>query len=176
MTIADVVGVLAALALAGTGLPALVALLHLLAPEVTERSSERLASHPVRSFATGLLSAIAILVVASISGNALAGPGKLLGVLALVLGFSAAGIGWAGFSLLIARRLAERSAREHSIPDVIAGALIVEFACAIPILGWLIVMPTIFLVALGAGVRSMLFRARRAVVAPVVDLGVDQHA
>jgi hypothetical protein len=177
MTIADVLAVLAALGLAGTGLPALVSLLHLLVPGVTERSSDALSRHPIGSFALGFLAAIAILVVVTVSSNVLAGPGKLVGVLALASGFGAVVLGWTGLSILVGRRLAERTGRSHTVPDVLAGSILVEFACVIPILGWLFVLPIVLLMALGAGVRALLPRARRTVVAAhAVGLGFDPRA
>ena len=156
MTIADVLAVIASLGLAGLGFPALVSLIHLLLPAASTKASASLARHPLRLFALGLFTLFAVLVAVSVSGNVLAGPGKLVGLFVLLCTVGVAGIGWSGLAVLVAKRLAAQSARAPGLPDVLAGALDRrDSPCAIPIIGWITVLPIALLVSLGAGVSAL---------------------
>jgi hypothetical protein len=175
MTIADVLAVLVGLIVLAVGFPALVTFLNLLFPSATSRIAERLVEHPVRSFAIGLVTTILLIVVASVSGNVLAGPGKLAGVIVLLSGLSMAALGATGLAVCIARRIEDRRSDIGAFRGLIAGAIVLEFSCALPVLGWFVVLPVTLLVALGAAVTGLLSPVRSPLATiPASDVAFDQ--
>jgi hypothetical protein len=174
MSIADVLAALAALAIAGAGFPALVTLVHLILPACTVNSADRLRVGPLRSIACGTAVAVGALLAATALGNALAGPGKLLGAMLLLGTLAVAAVGAAGLATVVARAAAGAASGRPSVRGVIHGAVLLELACALPIVGWFVVAPAAFLASLGAGTLALHSRVPRPTgMAPTHAVGFD---
>jgi len=174
MTIADVIATVAVLALIGVGFPSLLLLTVTLFPANVARASSRIATTPKSAIATGLLTLLGALIVASVASNALAGPGKLIGVVALLLTLALASLGAAGLADRVARRMNRELETEPSPCEVFGAAAILELAIALPVVGWFVVLPLAFASSLGAGVLVVI--SRSALRSPAPTGGLENHA
>jgi hypothetical protein len=164
MTLADVLAVLAGLAIAGGGFASLSLILSLLAPGAVDRAAERVARRPGRSLGLGLLMLLAVLVFA---GSVLKVPSplaRLAGLAAVLFGLSLAVLGGAGMAATLAKRLRGPSAGALGVREMLRGVFVLESAVLLPILGWLVVLPSAFLISLGAGLHALLRRGSPAAV------------
>src|SRR4030067_1063797 len=76
---------------------------------------------------------------------------KFLGLLLTVLALGLASLGAAGVAALLGNRLSERAGGGHSpFTGFLRGALALELAAAFPFIGWLLTIPVVTLVSLGA--------------------------
>ena len=169
MTLADVLAALAGLAIAGAGFASVSLILSLLKPEVVERAALRVAARPGRSLATGSLLVLALTIVA---GSLLKGPSplpRLAGIGAILFGLSLAVLGGAGLAAALARRLRAPAPGSTGISEMLRGVFVLESAALLPIVGWFVVLPSAFLVSIGAGLHAILRRGSPAAApAPVV--------
>jgi len=137
-------------------LPALWLLLRALFPAVVERGRERLRSRPVVSFLVGLLPAALLFVGGVALLNASPGQGgKALGFLLVTAGFLLAGIGLAGFSLLVGERLPGREDGDRPWRPLLRGAACLELSFLIPFVGWFGVLPLAGVASMGAAILAL---------------------
>ena len=155
MAIADVLAVATLLAVASIGLPVLLALLTLCAPETVERATQRVATAPWGSLATGLAVFISTMLVAVVMGRILAGPGRLLGVIVLLASASVGTIGAAGLARFLGSAWRGQARLPARMPEAFLGGVLLEFAAAVPIVGWLVALPAFLLISLGAGAHAL---------------------
>lgn len=172
MTLADVLAVLAGLLIAGAGFASVSLILSLLRPNLVERAARRIADRPGRSLATGSLLFLALLIVV---GTFLKGPSplaRLAGIGAILFGLSLAVLGGAGMAAALARRLRAPVAGAPGISEILRGVFVLESAVLLPIVGWFVVLPSAFVISLGAGLHAILRSgnpaAAPAPAAPVV--------
>ena len=98
--------------------------------------------------------------------------GAHLAAVAFVLcGFSLAVLGGVAMASALARRARAGDAADAplTLRDLLRGVFLLETAVLLPIVGWFVVLPTTFLISLGAGFHSVLRRHAPAsgVTAPV---------
>jgi hypothetical protein len=153
----DVLAITMILALVFVSYPGLLLLYRLLFPERIAAAAGRLERSPGACFALGL----ALLGVFGLPGAALislpAGPVKLAGWLWLGAGWLAVTLGAAGLAALLGRRIEAGAAAPLSpAGSFVRGALALELASAFPILGWLVVLPLLTCLSLGAALFAAL--------------------
>ncbi len=136
-----------------------------LAPGFIERTSTVARTRPVASFSIGLFAMFAGVLAVAVLLNAAAGPARLFGVigLALAVGFVLAGL--AG----VARQIGLSLTPEGSTPSAVVarGSVVLLFAAALPIVGWVLVAPLALIVGTGAACMS-LRRAPKPAPIPVL--------
>jgi len=154
MTLADVLAVLAGLAIAGAGFGSVSLILSILAPALVARSAERIERRPGRSLGIGLLLLLAILISAGAFLKVPSPFARLAGIGAILLGLSLAVLGGAGMAAALGRRLRGADPRALNIREMLRGVFLLESAVLFPIVGWFVVLPAALLVALGAGLGA----------------------
>ncbi len=160
MTIADVLAVLAALVLVGLAFPSLFAAIGLVFPKAIDRGTEQIATHPVRTFGTGIVTLIGLLVLAGVMKAILIGPLKALGVLVLLGGLWLVALGAAALVHHLAHLLAQQTATKSPLHHIFLGTFLLEFSILTPFVGWLVVLPVVFFVMLGTGVHIVWSRPK----------------
>lgn len=136
--------------------PALLVALNLLMPNVTSRTHTRLDRTPVKSFFVGLpISGFIILFsLAMFQSNV-----GLLQTGAFILTFLGLGlgsIGGAGMARLLGSRLAPIANPNSNLTNLVRGAIVYEFACLVPFVGWFLFIPIAGITAVGAAAFALL--------------------
>jgi len=165
MTLADVLAVAAGLAIAGAGFASLSVILGVLFPRAVARARFRAEARPGRSVALGAGFAFASAIVGSAFLKAPAPPLQGGAILVFLTAATLAVLGGAGLSGSLGRRArgAPSDGSASSIRDMLRGALLLESAALLPLVGWFVVLPTAVLLSLGAGIATVLFRTPRPV-------------
>jgi hypothetical protein len=176
MTLADVFATVVVLAIAGVGFPSLVLLVTLLFPTRVTRAAEHAAARPGWVLGVGALALVTLLIFMSIVSNTLAGPGKLLSLLGVIASLAVSSIGFSGLSRRVARQMKTEPPDSASHSELFAAAALVELACALPLVGWLVVLPLVLLTSFGAGVLAVAGRTRNAVAVAPSPAEVETHA
>ncbi len=164
MTIADVLAVLAGLALLAGGVQALVLLGNLVFPDVTDRAGRHIETSPATTTAIGFAVLAGSLVAAGIVANALVFGGRAVGLAVLLGGLCLAVLGAGG----LARRLT-RSISPHadvSFKRLATVTALVELAVVTPVVGWFVILPAVFALSLGAGFRAVVQRRKGVAGSP----------
>ena len=152
----DEITALGSLILLGLSYPAAQTAWWLLFPERVEKARVKIVEEPKRSFWIGVLAAL----IAAIPGVFLFAVQvpffRALGLiwLAVVLGF--ASLGAAGIAAELGLRVNWKNDGAFlSLGAFLRGALIWELAAALPLIGWLIVIPVGTLISLGGFIRTL---------------------
>ena len=164
MTMADVLAVVVALIVVGVGFPALLVLVTLSFPGAVERAEAHAGARPVRALARGVFALVCLVTAAALLGNVLAGPGRLLGAVLLLGGLSVSMVGAAGLARHMAAAYRGLTGSRLPLPDLVAGAVLIELATVVPLVGWFVVLPVTFLIMLGSGCGALLRRRTSAAV------------
>lgn len=160
MGIGDSIMIASCLAGLMAALPALLLFLNLAFPRTTARAARRLRHGAVTPFFVGLVPVV-VLGGPVVGMLALGSVFQLIGVLALLGLFLWAFTGLAGLARLLGERLfgAEHAAARPLVAGA-AGAAVLSFALAFPLLGWLLLLPFGLIAGLGATILGR--RARYA--------------
>lgn len=158
MSLGDVLLVLGLLAAHGVALPGLSVTWSLLCPRIVARSRERLARGPGRSFLVGLgaTAAAALLVPVGF------GLGPLPGFFVLGLVLALASVGGAGLAALLGERLRAEGVAATPTGALLRGAVALELAVAVPLVGWFVILPLGTVAMLGAATLALVRPGRRA--------------
>jgi len=127
----------------------------LLFPSVVARAQTRIEKTLARTFWLGLVIVIAVTIPIVILMALPFGPAKFLGWVLLAGSLSLSSIGSAG----VAAHLGERLARHSNVSPLsgfVRGAVILEFAAFLPIIGWLFIWIPMLLIASGAAAFALL--------------------
>lgn len=161
MGIGDIIGFVSV----GIGMiiayPALLILLNILFSKSTTRIAYRLEKGMKLSFFVGLF----ILVVGGFAVVTLLSAGSVLQfigfVLYLLLSFWGT-VGNAALARLFGIRLSELGKKEPStLYELLSGGFVLTLSFAFPLVGWLVIMPIITCIALGAMTINLFSRAPR---------------
>lgn len=158
--------VLAGLALLAASLVAFFAIAVVLFPERVARTHAIAARAPGRAFLVGLvnglfLAAITLgLVALTQTLRLVAAVPALVLLIALVIGLV---LGLAGIIELLGERLFPR---REGLGRTCLSTLVVALGCALPYIGWLILLPFLATLGLGALIISLVQDARRSTPAP----------
>ena len=135
----------------------------LMLPNPVERARQQLETKPLRCLFMGALFAAAVvLIFATFLGNATPGPVKLIGWILMAPALVGGTVGNAAFARLIAGRIAPQMGNRSPILALVGGAVCTTISGLLPIVGWLIFLPVIVTMALGAGLPA-LFQKKEAV-------------
>ncbi|MCI0710227.1 MAG: hypothetical protein L0154_08695 [Chloroflexi bacterium] len=166
MGIGDSILMVACLAGLMLALPALLIFLNIAFVGVSERAASRLSKGGFTPFLVGLGITALIGIPASVgvaAGSVLQFCGGVAWLFLLLVGF----IGMASVSRLIGYRVTELNEREESpLIQALAGAFVLSFGIAFPVIGWVIVLPFCLIIGLGAIVMTTFNRI----------FGKDSHA
>ncbi len=132
-------------------LPALWLLMRALFPAAVDRSRGRIAATPVRCFLAGLLPAVLALALMAQPAPA----GKGLGVVLFLVLVLISGIGLAGLSTIVGERLPSTADDGRPWRGMVRGAVCLELAFLLPVLGWLGILPIALVTGLGAAIMAL---------------------
>lgn len=152
----DNLGILVSVILVGLSFPASLTALWLLFPERVEKARGKIIEEPRKSFWTGILASLAAAIPAVLFFAIQAQLFQSLGWiwLAVVLGFAC--LGAAGIAAELGLRVNWKNDGAFlSLGAFLRGALIWELAAALPLIGWLLVIPLGTLISLGGAVRTL---------------------
>ena len=136
--------------------PAILIAFNLLMPNVTERVHLRLDKTPGKCFALGLPITIFFGVFAFGNFESSIGLLQTLAFITLFLLMAVGTIGGAGMARLLGTRIMPQSKPNSHMAFLLRGAVIYEFACLVPIVGWFVFAPIIGITAIGATVFALL--------------------
>jgi hypothetical protein len=135
-------------------LAALLVLLPALLPERVARAQQIAQTSPGRAFVIGLVNFLFFGVVAAIFTNG----GEAGGLIALIISLAIVAImavGLAAINQIVQGRL---YANEGGVKVGLKTAVLLIASCLLPLLGWLVVMPILLLISLGAGIIALVRR------------------
>ena|ERR1044071_3314242 len=159
MTMADIIAVIGGLIIISIGFPALLMIITLIFPQPVARASSSIEKRPIRTILRGLFTFISLLIIASILLKLPLGLFKFFGLNVVLFGLSLAMLGGAGLINQLASRYQALSGSQQSAVNLFCSALFLEFATALPLVGWFVMLPVSFLLMLGAGCECLLPRA-----------------
>ncbi|HET8632220.1 MAG TPA: hypothetical protein VFL91_32740 [Thermomicrobiales bacterium] len=141
------------------GLAALVALCVALLPDVVARARRNAARMPVRSFFVGLLNVgfFGLLALAFLASK---GPGqggaRVIGAALATLVLCGVAVGLAAVAAIVGDRL--RPDDPSALRRALAGAVTLELATLVPLVGWFVLPALICCVGCGATIIALIWR------------------
>lgn len=154
--------------------PALLVALNLLLPQVTGRAAERVSAGPFKTFAVGtvLTAGMALLILATAEAGA--GPVRALAWLTGLGALGLIAIGSAGMSRLLGERLVLWSEPASKLKNLLRGAVIYELAGIMPIVGWLLFLPAMVILSIGAATAALFSRSAQVAEERVMTVTVGE--
>lgn len=147
---ADISAIFFILLIIAVAYPSTLTLLQLTFPTVVKRAQVRVEKTLGGTIWMGLILLIALTIPITILLALPFGPAKFFGWAILTISLAVSSVGAAG----IAAHLGEQMRREGSNPTPLAGfirgAVILELAAFLPILGWFFLLPIAIITSLGA--------------------------
>jgi hypothetical protein len=137
-------------------LPALLVVLNLMMPNVTERIQTRLDKTPGKCFFLGVPVTAAFLLWIAITANTNIGLLRGSAFIAAVVGMGLGTLGAAGLSRLLAERFSTLTKPNSKIMNLLRGAVVYELACVFPIVGWFLFAPVMGIMVIGAAVFGLI--------------------
>ncbi len=158
MAIGDVILTVSCLAGFMAALPALLIFLNVAFVGTSDRAATRLAKGGIVPFFVGVgvtLFTMGPSILMLAAGSFL----QFCGGISLLAFFFFGFMGLASVSRLVGYRVTELNEREASpLVQALAGALVLSFGLAFPLLGWLVVFPFSLIIGIGAVVLAMINR------------------
>ncbi len=152
----DKLTMLTSLLILGLSYPATLTAWWLLFPERVEKARVNIIEEPKRSFWIGLLAALAA-AIPGVFLFAIQVPFfRALGLIWLAVVLGVASLGAAGIAAELGLRVNWKNDGSFlSLGAFLRGALIWELAAALPLIGWLLVIPLGTLISLGGFMRTL---------------------
>jgi hypothetical protein len=173
MSLGDVALIFGLLVLHAVALPGLALTWGLLCPGVVARSRMRLERTPGRSFLLGLAGLMIGTLLIGI-GFAM---GPVVGWFGIGLLLAIASVGAAGLAGLMGERLRAEGVATSSAGGLLRGAIALELAVVVPVIGWFVVLPLGTVVMLGSATFALLrWQPRAAAPPPLAWPMPDQRA
>jgi hypothetical protein len=155
MMMADVFAIFGTLLAVGIALPGLLLTWRLLLPKVVARAEQRLSHTPWKCFFGGgaflIIYLIPVIVLLKLPLPVFKGAG-VIALLGLTL---VASVGAAGLAGLMGQRLNGLGLKSSVGGATVRGAVAMELAAAFPLIGWFIIIPITFIIALGAALFAL---------------------
>jgi hypothetical protein len=136
-------------------LPALCLSLRAAFPNAVTKSQRHIAQRPGRSLVAGIVVGIPSFVVSVAATAALPGGGKLIGLLLVAGLFLYSFVGIAGLVTHLGQRLGSPADDAQPWLQTLRGAVCLVMPATIPVLGWFLIVPLVFL--LGVGTTTISF-------------------
>ncbi len=156
MTMADVLSVTLILLGFLLTIPALWLFLRTLFPGAVARSREALTAAPGRCFLAGLLPAVVLLAGSLVALNQGGPPVKFLGLVLFSGGFLLAGVGLAALAAVVGDRLPSPADAGRPWRGQVRGAVCMELAFLLPVVGWFGLLPLAAVTCTGAACVALL--------------------
>ena len=135
----------------------------LMLPNPVERARQRLERKPVASLFLGLLFwGVTLLLGTTLLKEGNPGGAQLLGWIVMAPMLASAIIGGAAFAELVGSRIRPRMQNDSRILALVGGALCTTLAALLPVVGWVVFLPIIGFMSIGAGALGLLSRRRVA--------------
>jgi MFS family permease len=169
MTFGDVLAAIALLIAIVLSLCCGTVVVALVARRKVNEAKDKLIADPMKTVWRGVAALIATVLFFTGFESATVAPQKLLFAILLLLPAVAAIFGSAALSTLVAERLQPET---PSLPDsrkIFQSALMCLGASLAPFVGWLLVLPVVLVISLGAGTGIMLPHKAGIVVAPDIQ-------
>jgi hypothetical protein len=154
-------------------LPALLVGLNLLMPNVTQRVQTRRSKTQGKSFLFGVPVTAAFALWIAVTANANWGPLRAAAIIAAFVYAGLGTLGAAGMARLLGQRLGSIAHPNSELTHLLRGAVVYEFACLFPIVGWFLFAPLVGITAVGAATFALLKWLPRPVVSnqlPVISI------
>lgn len=165
---ADMTAIFFVLLIFGAAVPATLAGWWLLFPNFVRRAQARLESTPWKTFWMGVAVLVAALIPIFVLLALPFGPAKFLGWVLIGGTLALSGIGSAGLAALIGSRL-QLHGNFSTLGSFVRGALILELAAFLPVVGWLFAWIPSLILALGATAFALLNWSPRANTTPAAE-------
>ncbi len=162
---ADISAIFFILLIIGTAFPAMLTAWWLLFPSLVARAHSRVEKTPWSAFWLGLILMIAVTLPIVILLALPFGPAKFIGWILLGAAFAISTIGAAGIAAHLGARLSKHSS-VTPLNGFICGAVILELAAFLPVIGWLFVWIPLILISLGVTGFALLNRSPREKTQP----------
>jgi hypothetical protein len=131
-------------------LPALCLTLRAALPKAVGATQRHVAQRPGRSLAACLVVGVPSFVVSVWATSALPGGGKLIGLLLIATLFLYSFVGIAGLATHLGQRLGSPADSDRPWLQTLRGAVCLVMPATIPVLGWFLICPVVFLLGVGA--------------------------
>ena len=135
--------------------PSMLTTWWLLFPSVVGRAQTRIEKTLARTFWMGLVIVIAVTIPIVILMALPFGPAKFFGWILLAASLALSSIGSAGIAAHLGARLTQYS-RVSPLSGFVRGAVILELAAFLPVIGWLFIWIPMLLTAFGATAFALL--------------------
>lgn len=165
---ADLTAIFFILLIVGIAYPAMLTAWWLLFPAAVERARLRIQYTPGKSFWLGLAVLIGFLIPILILLNLPSGFFQFLGFVAIGVMLVISSIGAAGLASRFADKL-NRLGNFSALGAFIRGAVIIELASILPVLGWFVFLPIATVTSLGASAFALLNWTPKT-IAPAVEV------
>ncbi|NTW11751.1 MAG: hypothetical protein HGA30_00400 [Anaerolineales bacterium] len=162
---ADISAIFFILLIIGTAFPAMLTAWWLLFPSLVARAHSRVEKTPWSAFWLGLILIIAVTLPIVILLALPFGPAKFIGWILLGAALAISTIGAAGIAAHLGARLSKHSS-VTPLNGFICGAVILELAAFLPVIGWLFVWIPLIIISLGVTGFALLNRSPREKTQP----------
>ncbi len=170
----DITMIFGFLLILGLALPGLLITLWLLFPGAVERARLRVERTPWKTFGMGLAGLIGWAIPVIILSAVTLPLSKFLAVVTILIALTFATLGAAGMAAQMARRLARFSSPGLSeFAAFLRGAVALELAAAVPVLGWAIVVPIALIESMGAAIFSVLHWVPKPALRPAPAMAAE---
>jgi hypothetical protein len=136
----------------GVGIAALVVLCDVVLPGVVARARDNVERRPVRSFIIGLIN-VAFFGVIAVALLAAKGGAGLLGATLATLVLGVVAVGLSAVARLVGERL--RPGDPNGVRRLLAGAVTLELAALVPLVGWFLLPALAGLTGCGATILAL---------------------
>ncbi len=167
MSLGDVFAFFGVLLSLGLALPGLLVAWSLICPGVVARAQVRLARTPGRCFWLGGLWVAVSIPPLVILFNLPSGVSQLIGWLGVFVLLTFASLGAAGLAALMGARLRDAGLTASPPSALLRGAVALELAAVVPVIGWFVLLPLIIVSTLGAAGFALLHWMPRPAPTPV---------
>ena len=158
MVIADVMTWVAVIAGVLAAFPGFWLTLRGLFPQFHEACAQRATRNLVVPFFVGVPFVVAVVIAVSALGK-LGGPGGVALVLLISLTLSVAHTGVAGLVTTLGRRMPSPTDTERPWKATLRGAIALELAYLMPIVGWFLLLPLTTIIGIGITVQTIIATA-----------------
>jgi hypothetical protein len=164
---ADISAIFFILLILGIAFPAMLAAWWLLFPTLIARAQTRVEKTPWQTFWMGLILVFAVSIPIVILLVLPFGPAQFIGWMLIVAGLAVSSIGAAGIAAHLGTRLSQQG-KFTPLGAFIRGAILLELAAFLPIIGWLFVWIPMLTVSFGATGFALLNWVPREKAQPAV--------
>jgi len=147
---ADISAIFFILLIIAVAFPSMLAAWWLLFPSLIDRAQTRIEKTLMQSFWLGLVVVVAVTIPIVILLALPFGPAKFIGWVLLAASFALSSIGSAGIAAHLGEQMKRMGNEVSPLGGFVRGAVVLELAAFLPVLGWFFLWPLAFITAFGA--------------------------